>query len=315
MKCETAQQVFSEYVEETIEKPLALTFEHHLKQCEECRRAYGSFRSTWRILESFPIVEAPSGFRESVVARVKAQQETAAEKPSPWRFSLGNVLGVRVPARAFAWASAMLIFAVLLVQISPGVFRSTLTGPFGGPWVLPAGPGLDVSVRVSDAGTDADVYQIVLRPAPGAAQINARLCWLRNGKQFCRTEVYGGKEMVAPIVVKQPQGVTDPLGVAVHWAYGGRDFSKIIYLPRSQTSRQPSEMRLWSGDIQSALQMIAEDYGVVVSGDAGLSGPVELSGKIDNAKAALGRVAAQSGQLVRKEGSRVYRLEPKMESR
>jgi hypothetical protein len=309
MKCETAQQVFSDHLEKTIERPLALTFEHHLSQCEDCQRAYGDFRSTWRVLESFPVVEAPPGFRANVLAQIRAQQEAKPQEMAVRRLSLSSVLGIRVPVRAFAWAFSVLIFAVLLVRVSPGVFQSTLAGPFGGSWVMPAGPGMDIGVRVQELGSDADVYQVVLKPNIGAGQIEARLCWLENGKEFCKAEVFSGRESVTPIVVKQPQARS--LGVTANWSYSGHSFSKLIFLPRSHDVSRVHYSRNWSGDAPEALKLLASEYGVVVSADAGIKGPVTLSGQFDDAKAALDQVAEELGLQVRKEGSRAYGLEDK----
>ncbi|MDO8589172.1 MAG: hypothetical protein Q7T82_19270 [Armatimonadota bacterium] len=311
MKCETAQQVFSDYLEEIIEKPLALTFERHLSQCEECRRAYGDFRSTWRALGSFPVVETPLGFRERVLARVQTQQETRPQEGTIRRLSLRSVFGARVPTRAFAWALSVLIFAVLLVKVSPGVFQSTLTGPLGGSWLMPAGPGMEVGVRtqVPVLGTDADAYQIILKPTIGAGQIEARLCRLENGKQFCKTQVFSGRETVALVLVEQPQAKSP--GVVVSWTYSGGNFSKVIFLPRSQSVSEPPYLRMRNGPVDDALRAIASGYGAVISADAGLEGSVTLSGKFESAKVALDAVADQLDLEVRKEGPRGYRLERK----
>jgi hypothetical protein len=309
MKCETAQQVFSDYVEETIESPLALTFERHLNQCDDCRKAYGEFRSAWRTLETFPVVEPPSGFRASVLEKVRASQEVAPKKVTFWRPNWGNALGIRVPARGFAWALSALIFMALLIQVTPGVFQSTFIGTFGAANV-PTGPGMDVAVRVSDAGTNADVYQIALRPADKATRINAKLCWAKSGKQFRDADVSDGKDTVILVVVQQPQEGTEPLDVAVRWNYSGRDYSRLIYLPRSHSVSEAPYMHL-NGDLQSALRQVAGAYGVAVSADAGTTGSVELSGKFETAKVALNQLAEQSGLELRKEGARAYRLEPR----
>jgi hypothetical protein len=315
MKCDTAQQVFSDYLEETIERPLALTFEHHLSQCDECQRAYGDFRSTWRVLESFPVMEAPSGFRESLISRVQAQQDAKSQAADVRRFSLRSVFGARVPIRAFAWAMSVLILAVLLVNVSPGVFQSTLTGPLGGSyplagsWVMPAGPGMEVGVRTQEVGTEADVYQIVFKPSSGAGQVEARICSIESGKELCKAQVFSGREMVVPVLVKQPQA--RPTGVDVTWSYNGRSYSRYIFLPRSLAVSELPYFRSWKGDVHGALSQIASGYGVVVSADAGLEGSVGLSGRYENAKAALDQVADELGLQVRKEGSRAYRVEPK----
>jgi hypothetical protein len=306
MKCETAQQVFSEYYEETIERPLVLTLEHHLKQCEECRQAYGSFRSTWRTLDSFPLVQPPSDFRESVLARIKAQQETTPRKSTTWRTNLGNVFGARVPTRAFAWAFSVLIFAVLLVRVTPGVYQSTSAGLAGGPWGLPKGPGMDVSVRVSDAGTYEDRYQITLKPMTGVGQIDAEVCVFRNGAEISRTIV---RKPVVPVSIKHPQDA--PVDAEVRWNYGGQTHSRIIFLPRSQTVSRPPYIQSWNDDIHDVLRQIATEYGVVVSADAGLKGRVNLSGKFYDAKSVLDQVAAKAKLRVRKEGSCVFELEPR----
>lgn len=309
MKCETAQQVFSDYVEETIESPLAVTFERHLYECGDCRQAYGEFRSAWRLLETFPVVEPPPSFRASVLERVRASQEVAPKKATIWRLNWGNALGIRVPARGFAWALSALIFMALVIGATPGVFQSTFIGSFGAA-NAPTGPGMNVAVRVSDARTDADVYMIALRPSDKVARINAKLYWAKSGKLFRNADVSDGKDTVIPVEVQQPQGGTEPLDVAIRWRYSGQDYSRVVYLPRSHSVSEAPYMHL-NGDIQSALRQVAGAYGVAVSADAGTTGSVELSGRFETAKAALNQLAEQTGLELRKEGARAYRLEPR----
>jgi len=311
MKCETAQQVFSEYFQESIEKPLALMFEKHLEQCEECRRAYAKFRSTWHVLEQFPAVEPPASFRENLLARVRIQQETAHGKASAWCVSWRDVIGARVPAKVFAWALSALIVAVLLVKVSPGVFQSTLSGPFGVSQVIPAGPGMDVRVRASDPG--ANVYMIVLNPLAGCDQIEAVVHYVNIAKQSKRfhIHVFSGSKIMLPIPVEQPRWVTDPAPVTVRWIFAGAPYAKRIYLPRGQMISTRSRTTEWRGSAQDALRRLSANYGVAISFDDALRGHVKLSGKFDSAKDALNQMAEQLGLRVTTEGPRAFNLQPR----
>ena len=196
---------------------------------------------------------------------------------------------------------------MLLVKVvSPGVFQSTF-GPVGGSWEAPAGPGMEVGVTMQDMGSDADVYQIVLKPSSDAGQIDTRVCSLEDGTEYWRV-LASGRERQS-FVVKQPQAEASSL--VVSWVYSGHDFSKHIFLPRSLSVSEAPYLTIRNGKVDDALRVIASAYGAAVISDAGLEGSVTLSGKFENAKAALDVVADQIGREVRREGSRAYRLEPK----
>lgn len=308
MKCETAQQVFSDYFEKTIERPLALTLEHHLNECEECRRAYGNFRGAWRALEeAFPAVEPPSGFRASVLGKVEARQIVEPREATISRLSLRGIFGARVPARAFAWACSVLVFAVLLVKVSPGVFQSAVTGPsFGSLGMVSLGPGMEIGVRPQAPQADREVYDVVLRAtAPG--NIEARLCRLDTGEEFFRAQVTSDEERIPPLVVKQPR--SEPVTVSIDWSRNGRNFAKLMFLPKSQSVSEPPYFRLRNATAHDALCEVATAYGVVVIVDAGVKGSVTLTGRYDNAYLALRDVGAQTDLRVIRQGPRAFRLE------
>jgi len=286
-------------------------FEKHLEQCEECRRAYAKFRSSWRVLEQFPAVEPPPSFRENLLARVRIQQETAPGKSAAWCASWRDVIGARVPAKAFAWALSALIVAVLLVRVSPGVFQSTLSGPLGASKVIPTGPGMDVRVRASDPV--ADLYLIALNPLAGCDQIEAMVRYENIAKQPKRfhVHVFSDRGVILTIPVEQPRGAIDPVRITVRWIFAETAYVKRIYLPRSQMISTRSRTIEWRGSPQDALRRLSANYGVAISSDDALRGHVKLSGKFDSAKDALDQMAEQLDLRVTTEGPGAFNLQPR----
>ena len=59
MKCGKAQELFSSYLEKTIQPPLGVAFEQHLAECARCKAAYDRFHATTIVLDELPMVQPP----------------------------------------------------------------------------------------------------------------------------------------------------------------------------------------------------------------------------------------------------------------
>jgi anti-sigma-K factor RskA len=115
MRCERAQELFSEYCEGALQPALTVPLESHLTSCAECRATVQDLKEVWRILDSpMAAVEPPAGFRAAVWSRIDAEEEKSRRS---WR-----------PRFAFQWR---LLFtrpalgraaAVLLVVVLSGVY-------------------------------------------------------------------------------------------------------------------------------------------------------------------------------------------------
>ncbi|HEX5324375.1 MAG TPA: zf-HC2 domain-containing protein, partial [Capsulimonadaceae bacterium] len=143
MKCENARDLFSEYSERTLSPAMKLALEQHFSSCEDCRTDYEAFQQVSAILsQGLPQVEAPAGFRQSIMARVAAEQASApaAAAPRPraasspldglgraWRnFTLGLT---STPRGAFATGAACMLLAVTVYAGLHSFHGSGAVGP------------------------------------------------------------------------------------------------------------------------------------------------------------------------------------------
>jgi hypothetical protein len=62
MKCDKAQEFFSDYIESTLDRPMTVALEAHLNGCELCSADVASLRSMWTVLDKVPQVEPPADF-------------------------------------------------------------------------------------------------------------------------------------------------------------------------------------------------------------------------------------------------------------
>lgn len=117
MLCERAEELYSDYIDGTIQKSLVVPLESHLKECANCRTQVEELRRVWRVLDEAPVVEPPADFREEVWRRIDAAAQVRQPRPRPsWR-----ALFTRP---ALGWAAAALLLVVLAGVVVPGRHKS-----------------------------------------------------------------------------------------------------------------------------------------------------------------------------------------------
>ena len=62
MKCDKAQEFFSDYIENTLDRPMVVAVETHLSGCEACSADVASLRDMWTVLDKVPAGEPPADF-------------------------------------------------------------------------------------------------------------------------------------------------------------------------------------------------------------------------------------------------------------
>jgi len=107
MRCESAQNGFSDYIDKALAPPQRAALESHLAQCAECRRQLQAWQRTKEALNGLPRCSAPEGFGLRLMQRVRA--EGHASVPALRVVSLWP----RVAA-----AAAMLLVAVGVVFVA-----------------------------------------------------------------------------------------------------------------------------------------------------------------------------------------------------
>src|SRR5688572_31789011 len=120
MRCESAQELFSEYCDGGIQEALRVPLESHLSTCDRCNDEIESLRHVWKVLDAAPLVEPPAGFRAAVWQRIDAQETakaglTWAQRIFPdWKAAFGR--------RPLAWAVAAGLLLVVASVVVPGEY-------------------------------------------------------------------------------------------------------------------------------------------------------------------------------------------------
>ncbi|MDH7601024.1 MAG: zf-HC2 domain-containing protein [Armatimonadota bacterium] len=129
MNCKAARNLFSAYLDNSIDSSRKVDLEKHLADCEQCDRAYSRFRYAISMLERLPDVNPPAGFRASVMARVEVERRKVPARVRWWSIDWQKVFTIRVPARALAVGLAVLIAFVISLQVLPPL-RTGIAGLF-----------------------------------------------------------------------------------------------------------------------------------------------------------------------------------------
>src|SRR5687768_5951381 len=104
MKCDKAQEFFSDYIEDTLDRPMTVALESHLKGCEACTADVASLRSMWTVLDKVPAVEPPADFVWRTTTRLQNEflnrREAEQAKALPWWKRLTTVQSLGYVAAA-----------------------------------------------------------------------------------------------------------------------------------------------------------------------------------------------------------------------
>jgi hypothetical protein len=118
MRCERAQELFSEYNEGNIQTALRVPLEDHLSTCDSCRTEMEGLRKIWTMLDTAPVIEPPADFRAVVWRRIDADlaaKGKASQKPA-FSFNWRSLF----TRPALGWATAVLAIVALAPVVVPG---------------------------------------------------------------------------------------------------------------------------------------------------------------------------------------------------
>src|SRR5437016_3673479 len=126
MRCERAQELFSEYCEGTVQRALKVPLESHLGACGQCRDEVSGLRRVWKLLDDAPLMSPPEGFRAAVWQRIDAQQAARNTRP---RFSFDWRSFFTRPA--LAWGAAIVLLVLFSRFVVPGSYSPAGIGRLG----------------------------------------------------------------------------------------------------------------------------------------------------------------------------------------
>ncbi len=174
MKLERAQELYSDYAEETLTPALRQALEQHFDADPAARADYARFSSVYALL-SLPAgdeAEVPHGFRAKVLERASAEADRrSAAKSAGWLARLVPPAYRRAAGGALAALAAVTVAAVLTVPPSrPGASQSGVLPSLAAPPPTPATLVQGVDMQ---AGTSYRQFHLHLPPSVPAATVTA----------------------------------------------------------------------------------------------------------------------------------------------
>lgn len=327
MKLERGQELYSEYRDGTLSPAMKLALEQHLQADPGARTDFEEFDSAMKILEgaTFEEVEAPHGFRASVMERVAAAHAAREEAPQGFLAKLTHWFGQPhrkelTGAVAGLAAVAVVVTAVLhptpQVGINhPGGFAITRT--------------LTTTIRSvgTENGSDGNVYhnfQLHLPESVSGATVNAYVVTEtaqildpavrdRDATPALATPIHlsNDKMMTIPVgLLKQaPSGST--LNMLVTWKADSPSQlsgSQVVFTPVGPPVADAAQKTPMSGNMFDSLQAIAAAYNVTVIADSttaptASAAPWNAGDSVDKA---LSTVATSEGYAVDKLDDATY---------
>jgi hypothetical protein len=341
MKCMKAQELFSGYLEKTVQPPMGVAFEQHLAECAQCKAEYARFHATTVVLDELPQVEPPPDMHAAIMARVEQARRAAPSRVGWLHLNWQSAFTLRVPARALAMGVALLLVCVMLFQLTPlhsitanliGIQKQTKhlpddTGvaPMPMPWTdagakyADVGGGLAIGMRVDTSSPASTVY--VLRLGARSGQPVAVQVYLlpdgslNNGIDSSDLTnvlyvgtVAAGREAAVPVVIAQPNGSRKAQVALVTWKSEDRSFSELVFVPWAFGSvASNASLSMTDAGVYDLLSKLSADYGVVViaPGDSATrTATVKVSAP--TAGSAITELTRQAGLSSKKLGSSIY---------
>lgn len=120
MRCERAEELFSDYCEGQVPPALMVPFESHLKSCPGCARGVAELKAAWMILDAEPRIEAPDGFRARVWQGIDAARE---DRPIPWLHQIARSIKSLSRPQQLAWGATAVVLFVFGSFAIPGRYN------------------------------------------------------------------------------------------------------------------------------------------------------------------------------------------------
>jgi hypothetical protein len=295
MKCEKAQEFFSDYIENTLDRPMTVALEAHLNGCEACGADVASLRSMWTVLDQVPHVEPPADFVWRTTTRLQHEllnrREAERAKPLPWWKRL-------TPVQSFSYAA---IAALLLVGMSVPTIPTPLGTRTSGWGILfhPNQPMTAPQFEAQIPGPNGEAAVVKITPT---SDLPYARVWMTYEVPVVQTQTLRGNGQ--PITV--PQNLDSNKSVVVRVQRGGASAAKITLLAGSGDGVRyektlilpgsPSQaISVEGGDPYYALQQVAHLTGQPLLVDSGLTGSVNLDVRTVAPGQALDQVLSQVG--------------------
>jgi hypothetical protein len=241
MNCDKAQELFSEFHEETLAEGLRLNVNRHFENCASCAADFTSFQRAYRSITEVNPPTAPDDLGEMIARRldrVDFERKRSSARPLSW---------VRIGASAAAVA-AVLTVALVYKPNSPRGAGASILPPIAEQAANLTVEKLDGSIRIRFIARE-DTRVDVLEGG------NAESILPPNDAKPIRVDtVRAGSSYDVPVSFEGP--IPQPLWLKVT----GMKETLGVFFP------QPAVLtsRVFTGDVPQTLQALANGYGVVV---------------------------------------------------
>jgi len=329
MKLERGQELYSEYRDGSLSPAMKLALEQHLQSDPIARKDFEEFDGAMKILEAatFEELEAPHGFRASVMERVAAAHAAREEAPQGFLAKLANWFGQ--PHRkeltgAVAGLAAVAVVVTAVLHPATSVNPSPNTA---GPAIMRT---LTTTIRgvETENGTDGNVYhnfQLHLPESVSGATISAYVVTEtgqildpavrdRDATPALATPIHlsNNEAMKIPVgLLKQaPSGST--LNMLVTWKADSPSQlsgSQVVFTPVGpQVADAAQKAPPANGNLFDSLQTIAAAYNVTIIADSTTAPTASATPwkPGDSVSDALKTVADSEGYVVDKLDSTTY---------
>lgn len=341
MKCARAQELFSSYLEKTIQPPMGVAFEQHLAECSECKFAYDRFHATALVLDELPEVEPPKDMRAAVMARVEQARRQAPGRVNWLHIDWGSIFTMRAPAKAFAMGAVLMLVVVMLAQFTPlqSITANLILGqratkslpnnqgivpgplPYGfktdsGTKYADVGEGLFVGIKAVSSNSSGIAYTVRLGTR-SEAQIPVQIYMLPEGAELNDVQVGNlGSPRYDGVVTKGHEAgntirIAQSRIAMVVWKSNGQSLSELVFLPSAfgHVAGHPS-ISVSNARVCDLLSKLSSDYGVVILSPSDIcsrTATVNVDAT-SSASSAMSAVAGQASLDLHMLGSSVYEV-------
>jgi anti-sigma factor RsiW len=316
MQCERAEEFFSDYLERTLEAPLAAAVDAHIQECARCREDVAGLRAMFATLDETTAVEPPPQGDWQVIWRLREQwaareRENLARQVQPgllaWLQSLRPV-----SVAMGAGLATMIIGGTLFVS---GVSHTRLG------FTLPRGSTAQVdrhaaaaelpSVDLTYGDASEAGQQLTLALKPPHMIPDAHV--LVAGDYSDMT--WEGRGAISPDrpaelgIRVRPDAAAEVLRVTITSEALSREYRQLVVVPLVAYPQDPQTLVLVHQPLGEALRRIAPALARPVVVDLVTDGTVSLQVEEVSPLAVLDSIARQIDARVQFDGG-VYRLVP-----
>lgn len=310
MHCDRAQEFFSDYLEQTLDRPMTVAFESHLAGCVICREGVDALRSTYLALEAVPEVEPPvdgawrvmTAIRQERAARYEAERRRA---PTLWEW----LRSLNPMSAAMGASLATMVIGGSLVmtglphqQWGIGAPKPQITAPA-------AHAAAAAAVQVSYGPAIAGGQELELRVIPPVDMPDGEI---RVTGEVPPYVVTGSMPAGVPVPLKVQvplQGNVQVLRVISRSRSAGPQYESTVVVPLGSRASEPMTLVMTDQPLIDALRRVAPGLGRPVVLDGAPHAAVTLQAAEMPAREVLAELAARSRFTLREENN-VYRLSP-----